>query len=192
MENAQAAKSNEKSTTSRSTNGGKAAQGEEAVETKLNEKTGLPEGMVPVASDLCHYKPDTCSAVALRGFLVDHQQMPPADTGPWSILVVKLTQPSKGEDRDGKVCDLAEGDYVAICMTHTLSPLLQYARLANAVFEIFIQPKAKVKIGGGKTMWTYACGAFPKPQKRLDLGIMPPGATAAPMLGTGGDSEIPF
>jgi hypothetical protein len=183
----QAAKNESKNASTKANGGAHAAEG-------IDPKTGLPAGMVPVASDLCHYKPDTCSDVHVRGYLIDHQQMPPADTGPWSIFVIQLTEASKGEDRDGKVQKLEAGGYVAICVTHTLKPMLQYARMQNVVFEIFIKPKEKVKIGGGKTMWTYNCGAFPKPLKRVDLGIMPPGAAVSPQLGTGdvGSSEIPF
>ena len=152
--------------------------------------SALPKGMVPVASDLRQYKPDTCGATALQGYLVDLQDMPPTDNGPWSIFVVCLTAPTKSVDRDDVLGTSEIGDYVSIAVTHALKPLAPYARHAALTFEVFIKPKTKIKLGAGKTMWTYDCGAHPKAVKRIDVGIMPPGAPAsAPAVL---ETEIPF
>lgn len=171
----------------------KNANGNATKDVSAASANDLPEGFVPVAADMNQFKPDLCGKAILRGHLVDRVEMPPTDNGAWAVFVIRLSVDSKVVDRDDHVIDAHAGDYVMIAETHTLKTLAQYARIRDAVYEIFIQPKEKVKLSGGRTMWTYVCGAAPKPLRRQDLGIMPPGVSSgAPQLAAGDSSEIPF
>jgi hypothetical protein len=169
----------------------------EKAETKNGTRAEKPAGksrFVKVATDRAMYKPEECEKATITGFLVGVQHFADSDNGPWSAFVIRATEPTKGCDFEGKVVTVNAGEELLLPRTAKLALLDKPASDATRMAEVQITPKAKVKIGGGRTMWTYDVAVNPElaPRKGLDLL----GGNPMPrQLGAGtqdGDSEIPF
>ena len=143
------------------------------------------------------YKPEECKT-ALVGFLLGQLDMAaPTKTDPnkrFYPFVVKLTQPCEAFNREKQKVTVPIGEEVLVASAKLQSEFGNAANNPKSVVEIFIQPKKKINLDGGKTMWTYTMGAGRIVPREGDLRLFG-GQKAVPTLamGQGGeDAEIPF
>lgn len=96
----------------------------------------------------------------LVGYLINLIPMAPIKGREWEAFVVKLTEPCLALDREKNLVEVPVGGEVLIPATHQLAQHFQrVATQPNAVYEVMIEPKKKIDIGAGQSMWTYELGA---------------------------------
>lgn len=131
------------------------------------------DGAVELRLERTIYAAEECGEVPLAGFIVDLLDMPPIPQGrneparDWQAFVFKATYKTKGKDREGNIVDVEPGEEVIIPATFQIqAALARFARDANFMHEIALQPKAKIDIGGGKNFWTYRVVSTGKKEER--------------------------
>src|SRR5271166_5535534 len=108
----------------------------------------------------------------LMGYLVGFQEMPPIKGREWEAAVLITTAPVLVVDREKNIVEAPAGSRVLIPATWELKQNLRRAALhPKFVFEVSIEPKKKLDIGGGQTMWTYKLGASERPSLRSKFGV---------------------
>lgn len=180
----------------------------------------VPEGLVDIGRDWPFYKPEHCKLAAIYGRFVDRVEMPPTENGDWEVALVQLLRPTYVVEPDDTVRVAAVGEVVALPLSASLQSIKRFSGHPSKVFTIYVKPKGKIPLGGGKTMWTYDIRANPVGEPRLmpvtsPLGITSHQAAATAALegasqqsrqlpgvngsqrgalpvATGSDAEIPF
>jgi hypothetical protein len=107
------------------------------------------------------YKPENCAETPLVGYVLDRIAMPENDNGPWSCFVIRLTAPClavDGFDADATPKTFPIGTEVLLNSTVKLKSVDRFLH-PNWLIEIRVAPDKKVKLDGGRTMWTYKVAA---------------------------------
>lgn len=129
-----------------------------------------PAEFVSLSTNALVYKPDLCKTHPVQGYLLGRVMMPPVGGDrEWECLVLRTTKPTIGCDRDDNVLPVKAGDEIRIPVTHQLQQDAKIAGIAGSTHwtaELFLKPKEKISIGGGKTMWTYDARMSPKVRER--------------------------
>lgn len=115
------------------------------------------------------FKPDLCHEHAVRGYVLDYQEMPPVDDRAWAVYIIKLTHATVGCDRDDNIFAANAGDEIMVPEVYSLQncPALRaLAQNPNETCEVYLKAVDKEKIGGGRTLWRYKISFNPKRQKR--------------------------
>jgi hypothetical protein len=131
----------------------------------------LPAGFQDLGLDRFMYKPESCRAKPLVGFLIGVQEFgrDKADKDEWwDALIVRTTQPTlavqKDEGGNEITIEVPVGEEVMIPMTDKLEKLRGYAKHPELMAEFFIQPVDKIvlevdpKGNVKKSMWRYKAG----------------------------------
>lgn len=131
-----------------------------------------PENWMKVGGDRMVYKPETCHDFAIQGLLLGRQELPGGVGGlPWAAYVVRLTAPTKATDRtqDDKLVTIPAGDEIYLPETARLAQTLQAAaENPDFIFEIWIKPTSKQKLGQGREMWLYTTRVSRTGRKRTE------------------------
>lgn len=150
--------------------------------TKAGETTAsaseksLWDRFAEIQTDRYMYNPNKGSEGPLVGHLVNLLEMPPIKVGnktrDWQALLIQITEKASVIDRNGDVILVEPGSEVLIPGTYQILQNLRAAAIhEKLVFEVAIQPKEKVDIGGSQTMWTYRLGVSKAgPKERLSFG----------------------
>lgn len=152
----------------------------EATETKTEkngreksaEKSAGKSRFVKVVTDRAMYKADECGKATITGFLVGVKHFPDGDNGPWDAFIIRATEPTKGVDFEGKVVTVNPGEELLLVRTAKLQALDRAATHPSKMGEVQITPKQKIKIGGGRTMWTYDVAINPDLQVRKGMDLI--------------------
>lgn len=122
------------------------------------------------------YAPSDSDKTPLVGYLLNILDMPPITMGgkerPWKCFLVKTTEDAIVRDREKEPIMVQKGSEVLVPATYQLAQ--HFARPAtdpNRCFRIIIEPKKKIDIGSGQTMWTFNLGYDPKALPRSDFGF---------------------
>lgn len=160
------------------------------------------------------FNPNKGCKGALVGHLINLVPMAPIQRGKemqeWECFVIKTTEPCEGLDREGNVVKLPAGKEVLTPATYQLAQHLSRAASHPRVcFEVLIEPKNKIDIGHGQSMWRYDLGVNPDPKSvkaRSEFGanamlgspelpvnqLAAKGQSGAETAGTLPDDQIPF
>lgn len=137
------------------------------------------------------YAAEAVGQVPVAGYLVDLIDMPAIDQGAgrekreWQAFVIETTYATKGVDREDNVVDVLPGDEIVVPATFQIATALaRFARDPLVMHEIGIEPKKKIDLGGGRTMWTYRVVQTDKTKERGSLYALSEGKKV-PQLGTG-------
>lgn len=155
-----------------------------------NADTDMWAGFERIETDRFMFNPNEGCDFPLVGYIVNLIPMPPIERGrnkstgevefqDWECFVVKTTRLTKAVNREKAVVQVPVGKEVLIPATYMLSQhFTRVATNAGEVYEILANPKKKVSIGRGQTMWTWDLGINMKtPKSRASFG-------ASAMLGT--------
>lgn len=141
--------------------------------TKAKEQEiKVPDGFITISTDAYVWKAD--HGVPVRGWILNKQDFPGNDTTrPFSMLLVKTTEATKGEEKDENnvkhVVDVPAGEHVMVVVNHGLKLLEKAAMHPDKCVEVFIAPKAKQKIGGGRTVWKFDIAISPHVKLRAEI-----------------------
>lgn len=143
------------------------------------------------------YAPSDADKTPLVGYLLNTLDMPPIGKGekerPWKCFLVKTTEEAIVRDREKEPIMVKAGSEVLVPATYQLAQHFQIpAADPDRCWEVIIEPKKKIDIGGGQTMWTFNLGWNPRNAQRREafgfpakLGALPPGPSNAPQLADG-------
>src|SRR5215469_10120549 len=107
----------------------------------------------------------------LVGYLLSELEMPPIKDREWTAFLILTTEPVYVVNRDKEVVLVPERTEVLVPATHQLrTHFAKAASHPSAVFEVRVEPRKKIPIGGGQTMWTFALANNPKPLPRAKFG----------------------
>lgn len=138
----------------------------------------LADGGTELRLERTIYAAEACGDVPLCGFIVDLLDMPAIEGGKnkqtgememrdWKAFVFRATYATKGLDREKNVVDVEPGEEIIIPATFQIEAALgRFARDPKVMHEIALKPKAKIDLGGGKTMWQYRVIATKKTEER--------------------------
>lgn len=131
----------------------------------------LPDGFVDLGLDRFFYKPESCLAKPLVGFLIGVQEFErdnPDKNKWWDALVVRTTAPTlavqKNSAGEETLIEVGVGEEVMIAITDKLEKLRDYATHPKLMAEFFIQPIEKLVLetdrngNPTKTLWRYKAG----------------------------------
>lgn len=185
------------------------AKNDKAAPPQNGNAASVPDRFREIATERYMYNVNKCweelsadKRLPLVGILLSELEMPPIKERDWTAFLILTTEPTHVVNRDKDVILVEAGTEVLIPATHQLRS--HFARAAGhptAVFEVRVQPKKKIPIGGGQTMWTFALANNPKPLPRAKFGtaaLLNAPAPTAPALPAaaerepGDDSDIPF
>lgn len=141
-------------------------------ESKTIVNVELPSGFVDLGLDRFMYKPESCQAKPLIGYLIGVQEFgrDKADKKEWwDALIVRTTQPTLAVSTDDKgnetTIEVGIGEEVMIAMTAKLEKLRGYAVHPDKMAEFFIQPLEKQVLETNpktgevtKSMWRFKVG----------------------------------
>ena len=160
------------------------------------------------------FNPNKGCTGSLVGYLINLVPMAPIQRGgevqEWECFVIKTTEACKALDREGNVIDVPAGAEVLTPATHQLTQ--HFARVSahpKFCFEVIIEPKGKINIGHGQTMWRYELGVNPDKtsfRERFSFGanamlgapelpvnqLPAKGQSTAESAGTAAEDQIPF
>jgi hypothetical protein len=166
-----------------------------------NADTDMWAGFEKIETERYMYNPNEGCDLPLVGYAINLMPMPPISRGvnkatgqvewqDWECFIIRTTRPTKALNREKEPVIVPPGKEVLIPATYTLSQhFTQVSTVPDRCFEVLINPKKKVKIGGGKTMWTWELGWNRNSQPRGNFGPAALlGKTQAPMLPSQGQS----
>jgi hypothetical protein len=171
-----------------------------------------------IETDRFMYNANKGCTKPLVGYLLNLVPMPPIARGKdkqgnlitqdWDSFLSKTTEPTLALDREKKLVDVPVGSEVLVPATFQLSQhFTKVSSHAELCFEVYIEPKKKIDVGAGQTMWIYDLGAnTSNAKKRMEFGaasmlgspvqhVLPPrGQSTAEDAGSGQNEsdEIPF
>jgi hypothetical protein len=136
----------------------------DTVQTQLPETPkNFRERFQKVETERTMFNPNKGCTGALVGYLINLIPMAPIQRGKemqeWECFVIKTTEACMSMGRDGQVMSVPPGSEVLTPATHQLTQA--FARVAShpkVCAEIMIEPKTKIPIGHGQSMWTYDLG----------------------------------
>lgn len=186
------------------------AKNDKAASTPQQNGNAVPDRFREIATERYMYNVNKCweelaadKRLPLVGILLSELEMPPIKERDWTAFLLLTTEPTHVVNRDKDVILVEAGTEVLIPATHQLRT--HFARAAGhptAVFEVRVQPKKKVAIGGGQTMWTFTLANNPKPLPRAKFGTAAllnaptPATPALPAASAdrepGSDDDMPF
>jgi hypothetical protein len=140
-------------------------------------------GWAKVASDRMVYKPEQCHTHPVQGLLLGRQELP--GDPPWAAFIIRLTQPTIAVDRNDKVIAIAAGEEIYLPETNRLEGLRRAAANPGEVFEVWVKPHEKIKLGGGRELWIYKVQVNKKSQPRTGDMKMFVGGQQPAQLGMG-------
>jgi hypothetical protein len=124
------------------------------------------DGWQKVQTSRPFYFAETCKATPLQGYLLNVEDMPPSDLGPWAAYSIKTTADClavpQGEDDSDEPVTIPAGTEVMVKATKQLRQSLSRYLSAHSIMEVRIQPLGLEKLSGGRTMWTYDVTMNPK------------------------------
>jgi hypothetical protein len=150
-------------------------------QNERNDKT-IMDRFERIETDRWMWNPNKGCTMPLVGFLVNMIPMPPMQMGKelreWECFLIRTTEPTLGIDREESLKDNPQakevpvGSEVLVPATFQLTQHLEKAAASpKYCFEVFIEPKRKMNIGRGQTMWLYNLGANMKnPRLRREFG----------------------
>lgn len=152
----------------------------------------LAEGGVEIKTDRAIYAAEKCGQVPLVGFPYDLMEMPTIDKGKktqreWQAFVFVVTYKGVGLNRERQIEEVQEGEEVIVPATYQLlSAIKRFATDPSKLHEIGLQPKRKIDIGSGKSLWLYRVIATGKTKERGNVYTLSQ-PKPIPQLGTTAD-----